>query len=95
MSISRRKFASALKVVNMSHCCVQARRRLQKKLYIPLPEFVSRRELLLRLLQKEGHNMTPQQVGGVHSRDSKEKEGDRKGGRGRGVCTAGDCLPSC
>lgn len=39
-----------------------ARRRFVKRLYIPLPEAAARRNLLVRLLRKNQHNLSPQEM---------------------------------
>ncbi|KAF9945971.1 hypothetical protein BGZ72_000803 [Mortierella alpina] len=39
-----------------------ARRRFQKRLYIPLPENQGRHGLILKLLEKQPHNMTAEQI---------------------------------
>ncbi|KAJ4450700.1 hypothetical protein ANN_02129 [Periplaneta americana] len=39
-----------------------ARRRLVKKLYIPLPEFPARRQIVDRLMSDENHNLTEEDV---------------------------------
>ncbi len=42
-----------------------ARRRLQKKLYIPLPDSLARRDLITHLLANENHDLAPQQIAEV------------------------------
>ncbi|KAI8596747.1 P-loop containing nucleoside triphosphate hydrolase protein [Dissophora ornata] len=39
-----------------------ARRRFQKRLYIPLPESQGRHGLMTRLLEKQPHDLTPEQI---------------------------------
>ena len=39
-----------------------ARRRLVKRLYIPLPEFVARKQLVINTLRSEKHCLTPQEI---------------------------------
>lgn len=42
-----------------------ARRRLVKRLYIPLPDFVARKTLISHLLSKSSHSLTEEQINKV------------------------------
>ena len=39
-----------------------ARRRFVKKLYIPLPEFNGRKQIIVNLMHKQGHNLTEEDI---------------------------------
>ncbi|KAK3824964.1 MAG: P-loop containing nucleoside triphosphate hydrolase protein [Benniella sp.] len=58
-----------------------ARRRFQKRLYIPLPEGQGRHSLMMRLLEKQLHNLTPEQI-----RDICERTAGYSGSDMTGLC---------
>ena len=39
-----------------------ARRRFVKKLYIPLPEFDGRKQIIVNLMRKQGHDLTEDDI---------------------------------
>ncbi|KAI8346106.1 Fidgetin-like protein 1 in complex with Adp [Mortierella sp. GBAus27b] len=56
-----------------------ARRRFQKRLYIPLPEKAGRLGLMTRLLEKQPHNLTPDQIQDICDRTAGYSGSDMTG----------------